>query len=443
MSHIDLASRYPGIFSNWRRLQQRTRRLQPHIPITTTGVLILIASLAALRGFGYQRMDLVVFALTVCALSIVLVSAVMVTVTGLLLRRRLAATMNTPLPALQAEAGYANETALQLSGHSWLPMMSLEWQVVAPSRMTTRVELDPDSGQLEEIIVPGHRCLGTQVTRLFTIRDVLGLCRFSWRMTQPMSLMVLPRTGNLRHLPLLRSMDSEDGIPDMRGKPEGDRMDIRRYAPGDSVRDIMWRVYARNRHLNVRLPEKSMFQADRTLAYLLSGESDEAAAGVARFAVTNGALGDTWIFGADGSPEVSRTANAALPLICGSWQAAGRSDKPGNNGSLDHFLHSQAGNQAACIVFAPALTGAWVQALSTTMRKFTGPFTVVLATDDLSQQTSAPWWQRLLFEPDYQQYGSGLTELQSLAAKLTGAGARVLIVDRQSGQTFDQGLKRV
>ena len=93
MSHIDLASRYPGIFSNWRRLQQRTRRLQPHIPITTTGVLILIASLAALRGFGYQRMDLVVFALTVCALSIVLVSAVMVTVTGLLLCRRLAATM--------------------------------------------------------------------------------------------------------------------------------------------------------------------------------------------------------------------------------------------------------------------------------------------------------------------------------------------------------------
>ena len=198
----------------------------------------------------------------------------------------------------------------------------------------------------------------------------------------------------------------------------------------------MWRVYARNRHLNVRLPEKSMFQAERTLAYLVAGDDDEAAAGVARFAVTQGALGSPWIFGADGSDQIARSAIAALPLIAGSRRPGKQPDY-----GLDDFLAHNGGQHSACIIFAPARSGAWVTSLYASMNRFPGPFTVVLATDDMNQSEPSPWWQRMLWQDQERKQGTQLSELRSLTGNLVRAGAQVLVVDRQSGQCFDQRLK--
>ena len=142
---------------------------------------------------------------------------------------------------------------------------------------------------------------------------MLGFSRFTWRVTQESELLALPRAGNIKSLPLLRSLTAEDGIPDPGGNPEGDRMEIRPYVPGDSVRNILWKVYARTRHLNVRLAERSVYHSSRTLAWLLSGPHDEAAAAVARVAVESGALGEDWLFGADGSPTpTSGTPNVIM-----------------------------------------------------------------------------------------------------------------------------------
>ncbi|ALO45564.1 DUF58 domain-containing protein [Pseudohongiella spirulinae] len=421
------------------QIRHYAERLRTHFPLSMAGLLILLLALASLQGFGYQRMDLVVFALTVCALSIVLISSIMVITTGLIIRKRLRLALNSAQAPLKAEASYPNDTQFMIPGHSWLPMMTLEWRVVAPDAMHTRIRFNTDEDLLEETIVPEQRCLGGHITRLFTVRDVMGLCRFSWRMSQAAQIMILPKIGQLRALPLLRSMDAEDGIPDFRGAPQGDRMDIRRYAPGDSVRDIMWRVYARNRHLNVRLPEKSMFQSERTLAYLVSGPADEAAAGVARFAVAEGALGEPWLFSADGSSDVARTTASALPLIAGSRQP-GRTLEFG----LDAFLQQQGGQYSACIVFVPATKGSWTRSLLETLARFPGPFTIVIGIDGSTESSSPPhYWQRMLFSADKQASRSAAADLRELIALFGKVGTQVLVVDRQSGQCFDHRLKRV
>ncbi|MDP3516665.1 MAG: DUF58 domain-containing protein [Pseudohongiella sp.] len=431
------------------RMKVRVKRLFVWFPFTVAGLAVTLVCVLALRGFGYGRMDLVVFALTICGLSIVGFSLLMVTVSGLLLKPRVhKAMLAQPSPPLSAEAGFPNSSGFVLPAWSWLPLMSLDWQVVSPEGLHTINRPDTETGILEEEITPAQRCLSESVTRRFMLRDVLGLCRFSWHETQPAHWQILPLTGKLRTLPVLRSMDAEDGIPNPAGLPEGDRMDIRRYAPGDSTRDILWRVYARNRHLNVRLAERSVFYAERTLAYLITGPEDEAAAGVARFAVSHGALGSPWIFGADGSDHVANTASSALPLIAGSR-------KPGqqNPYGLEEFLRNQgqqsnAGAHSACIIFAPATQGPWVALLQHTLARYAGPFTIVLAADGLvndSQPSVGKTLKKLMLENAAQQTHTGVASAgaQNLMAQFSSRGAYVLLIDRQSGQSFDQRLKRV
>src|SRR5690606_20831174 len=144
-----------------------------------------------------------------------------------------------------------------------------------------------------------------------------------------------------------------------------------------SVRDIMWKAYARNRHLNVRLPERSVFHSNRTLAYLLSSPEDEAAAAVARVAVESGALGDDWLFAADGSEGATATRSDALERIAQSRAL----DGPLPYG-LDAFLQQHAGQGSLhCIVFASANSAPWLPLLRATTTRFRVRFSVVLATD--------------------------------------------------------------
>ncbi len=427
--------------------------LQERFPLTVQGCAVLIIALAALEIFGYGSMDLVVFALAVCALAIVGFSLLAVLLAGLILRYRLRVSLEAKPAASQTitvEAGYPNETGFTLPALAWLPLISLDWQIVYPDYIESRKRLNADATAWEESMVPLRRCRTASVTRRYTVSDVLGFCRFSWRVSQQQTVVALPQTGHVRNLPLLRSLTAEDGISSPSGTPQGDRMDIRRYVAGDSVRNIMWRVYARNRHLNVRLAEKSVHHSNRTLAYLLSGPDDEAAAAVARVAVESGALGEDWVFAADGSAEFATTAPAALVLIAGS-RALGEPLPCG----LDNFLQQMQSAQtdSHCIVFASASAGPWVQALRSSVSRFGGRFSIVLATDGLADEQSAAWWQRLLFRADAERRAArqgpsiadrnAVPRLSMLLAELNQFAESSLIVDRHTGLSFDQRLQRL
>ncbi len=433
--------------------------LTEHFPFTFQGLVVLLAAAVGLRVFAYGRMDLVVFALAVCAIAIVCFSLLAVLLGGFVLRRTLhAKSVEYAVPVasdhnkqpVSMEAGYPNETGFRLPAMAWLPLISLDWQIVFPDAMDTRNRLDAKTQIWEENIIPARRCKTAQITRLYTISDVLGFCRFSWRVTHPQELLVLPQTGLVRNLPLLRSLTAEDGISSPVGDPQGDRMEIRPYVPGDSVRNIMWTVYARTRHLNVRLAEKSVHHSNRTYAYLLSGPSDEAAAAVARVAVESGALGEDWIFGADGSEETSSNVRTALTLIAGS-RALGQPNAYG----LDRFLQQvNAPANSHCIVFASARSGPWIKSLQGSVARFGGRFSVVLATDGLTNEQPNPWWRKILFLDDIttdamgssakpHKGGAAVAQLSQLLIELGHFVESSVIVDRHTGLSFDQRLKRV
>ena len=423
--------------------------LRERFPLTTQGLAVLLIAILALQRFAYGRMDLVVFALAVCALAIVCFSTVIVLLGGLILRHQIRhqlemeALLRRHTPRIKVEAGYPNETGFRLSTMPWLPLIGVSWEVVYPDAIQSRNRLSEDETHWEEEIRPSKRCHTKEITRRYTVRDVLGFSRFSWRFTQEGELLALPQSGNIKSLPLLRSLTAEDGIPDPGGNPEGDRMEIRPYVPGDSVRNIMWKVYARNRLLNVRLAERSVFHSSRTLAYMLSSEHDEAAAAVARVALESGALGEDWLFGADGSTQSTQSIEEALELIAGSRALA----QPLPYG-LDNFLTMHAGQSSVhCIIFAGAHMSPSLDRFRASISRFNVRFSIVLATDGLVSEAPTSSWKRLLLRADKAestpQEGTQIADLSSLLTQVGQLVESTLVVDRQTGQSFDKRLNRL
>jgi len=445
----------PGPISTPAKLLRQTLTVaKDHFPLTLQGVITLVLTLLCLRFFAYGDMDLVVFALTICTLAIVGFCLLFVFFGGLILKHRIKQQLNLESTAANSqarsaykkvEAGFPNETGFTLPALALLPLVKLSWEIVHPDYIKTRTSHSGDDKWLAEEIIPSKRCFSDSITRRFTVADVLGFCQFSWRLKQEAQLVALPRTNSVKPLPLLRSLTAEDGIPNPSGDPDGDRMEIRPYVPGDSVRNIMWKVFARNRQLNVRLAEKSVFHSNRTVAYLLTSPNDEAAAAVARIALESGALGDDWAFGADGSEAPCVNLESSLIAIAKS-RAIGNTFSYG----LDNFL-SQAVDQrgAHCIVFAAAEMAPWLPPLKQTVARYQGRFSVVLATDGIIDPEKLNFWQRILFQDDKSvsaQDKRGSTSRAELAGLLTDIGQLVestLVVDRNTGFSFDHNLKKV
>jgi dienelactone hydrolase len=211
-------------------------------------------------------------------------------------------------------------------------------------------------------------------------------------------------------------------------------MEIRRYVPGDSPRHILWKIYARTGQLNVRLPERSIDPAKKTVAYLLAGEGDEASAAAARVALENGLLGVAWLFGADGNTGPLDELPAALEAIARSGSPASRGP-----GQLRAFLqHPAVRKEMHCIVFAPAQPGPWMEEVIAAGRSFGGQLTFVLGTDGAIEERPVPLWRRLLFY-DEPVPGPTRSELQGLVRTLATAGRSVLVVDRSNGRVQSSG----
>ncbi|PCJ19686.1 MAG: hypothetical protein COA96_16190 [SAR86 cluster bacterium] len=419
------------------------KKLLALFPLTLQGVITLSLSAYVLSVYGYGAMDLVVFSLAVCALTILIFSLFSAVICGILIQRKIQQRLKKlSSKPIKLEAGFPNETGFSLPAINYLPLVKLSWQIVFPDFIETRVKISHDNQLIEEV-VPIKRCKTSQVTRRFVVSDVLGFCRYSWQQVQEVSCTALPKTNTIKSLPLLRSLTAEDGIPNPSGDPDGDRMEIRPYVPGDSVRNIMWKVYARNRQLNVRLPEKSVFHSSRTVAYLLSSNNDEAAAAIARVALESGALGDDWAFGADGSETPCENVESALNAI-----AKSRAIEGSYSYGLDKFLTQAAGQSGVhCIVFAGAEFAPWVGMLRQSIARFSGRFSLVLATDGFNETKELRLWQRLLLQnaenSDGTETGGSRADLLKLLAEIGQLVESTVVVDRKTGVGFDQSLRKI
>ena len=415
-----------------KSLRQRFHSAAAAFPFTLPGLLIAAACVLSCFYFGFGKIDLILLGVGAIGLVLVGLSLVLTIVAALITRRRVRQ-LPTGKP-LSLECGYWVPTGFSLPSLWYIPFISVQWKWTEPKG---RVRCKTERGRVHEEVFPERRGHTHLVTRHFEIGDIFGLCKLSFFSQQSAEVRFLPWMGALRHMHVLRGMAAGDEISHPDGPPEGDRYDMRHYVPGDPIRFVLWKVFAKSRQLVIRTPERAISRARQTSVYLVAHEGDEPAAGAARLAIDFGAFGGDWVFGADGSSQVAKTKADAMALLA---QSAHITADEGGAG-LSHFLQTASGKMGRAIVFVPSKPGPWLARVRTAARSGSGQVQFIIGIDGLDVSPGGNRLARWAVDEqrrddDTPFANASATDLRAIIDQL---GNQVLVVDRMLGQTWTIG----
>lgn len=409
----------------WRDL--RALRWQP---LTGLGAMIAALGVLAVVGPGRGAGDLVLLTAGVAAVAVVALSALLVLVRALVLLRDLrTATATAGDERISGECERRVRTGFRLPRRAALGAADVRWSWRVPE---AGVETREEGRWLLEEVTATRRTLGHTIRRAFDVVDLFGLARVTVLHDEVRSVRFVPSRGNLRDVDLVRGLAGGDAMGHPDGSPDGDPIDLRPYAPGDPVRIILWKVYARNRELVVRTPERALSPTDRTVAYVVSGNADEPAAGAARVAVEGGTLGRDWLLGADGGGRPTKLSSEALDLLARSAAA----DLAESGAGLSGFLN-EAGRSGAsrAVVFVPATPGPWLErvAQAAAVGRADVDFLVCVDGVDFDEGgTRTAWWRAPAAEARL-----AADDLRETLRTLASTRRRVTVVDRRNGRIVD------
>ncbi|MFW6051798.1 MAG: DUF58 domain-containing protein [Myxococcota bacterium] len=410
----------------WQRLRQVGRRAADYFPLTPLGVLLTLGAAVALDRLAYGQLDLVQLVVGYGALGVGGLALVVVGLTTVGLKLAIRPVERTE--PLELETGHPATTGFSLPGLRFLPLVQVRWEW-EEGASGARVEQRARRRRLHEEVTLFDRGEIEGIRRRVVVQDAFGLVRLAIRARDPLTLRVVPRVGALGKMPVLQSFAGGEEHPHPMGLEDGDRMELRRYVPGDPARFIHWKVFGRTRRLVVRVPERALSRARRVVAYQVAGADDDATAGAARVAVQTGALGGDWTFSADGTEQDARNVADALERIVRSVEARHR----GAAGLRDFLARAERQGPASAVVFAPPSFGPWVERVVAVGRARQGRMRVVIAVDGLRAMDASPWWRRLIVS-DPPAEGAPVAELEGVVRALEGVGCEVVLLDRVTGR---------
>jgi uncharacterized protein (DUF58 family) len=407
-----------------RRFVTRAREL---CPLTLRGFALIALSLLGLRYYGFQALDAVWYVTGLGLLALTLVMTLTVLAGALRLKLALRS-HDVHAVALGCETRREVPSGFSLpSLRIWL---FLDLRIVLREPLQASAREQRDGGRIQEQVRFGDHGEVRQIARTLIVSDVFGLASLGLRRTDSAEVDVLPHAGALRSLPLLRSLSGGDDVPHPMGIEQGDRLELRRYAPGDPARFIHWKVYARTQKLVVRMPERALARAERVAAYLVAGPADAASAAAARVALEEGAFGGDFRFAADGTPTPSREVSASLVALRRSSAVRGRSGE-----GLSAFLRElDREGPSSLVLFVPAAEGPWVEQLGGVLSKQKRNARVVIGVDGITQEQTT-WFARVALLPA-SSARVPLASLRNLIAAYRRYGADVVVLDRESGRVL-------
>jgi hypothetical protein len=410
----------------WRRLMQGAWAVLGWVPVTPLGLGTAVALAALIKWVAVPRQDQVLWTLAIGGLVYQAAAILAVLVTGLWLRLRPQGTSTGPMTA---EAGAPFQTGYSPGLATWNPLTRVEITWVAAKDAVVQL-VSRRFKTVEEVTARGRMTAG-RVERRFIVGDIAHLARVRFVWGRDESITVRPSRGAAGRLNPAAQFVSGDQIGHPEGKPEGELIEMRRYTPGDPLKLVLWKLYARTGRLMVRTPERSFSLTEATRAYLVAGAGDEAAAGIARAWVEAGGLGVGSAFGADGRPGSARTAIDALDRVVHSVTARDR----GAEGLAEFLVEGDRSGVRGCILFVPSCPGGWVDATVAAIGGRRGAIRVSVGVDGLRHRGAASRAVRLLTRRD-DGPEADVDKVMEVVERLASAGAEVCVIDRSSGRTF-------
>ncbi|MFO0746376.1 MAG: DUF58 domain-containing protein [Myxococcota bacterium] len=413
-----------------RTFGQLVGRVRDYFPLTTLGVV-----LAAIGAVGYfvvaeNTADFIVMAISLVLLALVGVSLFFVLVFwpifAAVVRKR-----PSGLPE-SLTVGIPYQTAFLCPRLPWVPLVQvgLDWDEPDAVDVETRA----DGSAWVETVTPRERGRFESIVRRFTLRDVFGFAevRFTRRWVSPLRIQPVPGRADLT-LAIRRATD--DGYSHPSGQPLGELVEMRRYAHGDPVRHILWKVYARSRRLMVREPERAIAPKPAMVGFFVAGRGDEASASTARLFLEQGLLGHDFVFAAEGAARPTSKVGEAIEQVIES-----RAFRDSGADSLAPLLRSvDRGRLDNLVVFAPGADGVWVEKLVAASRRLPMPPMVVMTIDGQIEAKKGSRLSRLLFAPkDDVANRRALREVPVIHDRLRQAGMELRVIHRASGARLDQ-----
>lgn len=427
----------------WRRyFRSWVRALIGVFPFTRTGLAFLLLFGVVLWVYGVLVRDLV---LLIAGLggALILATLLLCTVLAALVmffRTRKASTSGD----LDLDTGVPQPTGFRLRRPRGIPFAVADWQWVndGGGETAARVELENEGVFLVEMASPARRCVVKRVVRRFAVRDLFGLTEISWRRTEDLLLRVLPYRGMLSQMPPPAGMAEGDDLSDPYAEPKGDRVEMRQYAPGDPLRMVLWKVYARTGKMMVRTPERSVAERKRGCAYLVTSPKDDATAAAARVCIDRGLLGDDWCFGADGVDREARDDREAAYEIIARSGEAGPSERASRLASFLTLRESEG--YQFCLLFIPPDEGSWEAVAAQTAATATMRVQVLTAAGEiLADGTTgggiAEVVKRWLIKPDDRD-GVSVEEIRGRADAVKGLANELIVIERNSGRALSDIL---
>jgi len=406
----------------WRRLVQAWDL----VPIRLPGIVLLVGALLVALRFSRDEADYLLYPAGLAAAGLVVLCSLSVAVAALVLGR---AVRRSPAGVPETfETTQPTRTTFRCPRLGRWPIVEVRVDWAAPAGVT--VELDPHGRELEEVVIARERGRHTRIVRRITVEDVFGLARVRFRVGWDQPLCIMPASAAAA-AELAASYARGDSFSSPSGAIEGDLVEMRRYGPGDPLRHVLWKTFARTRRLLVRMPERAIAPQPITVAFLIAGAGDEPSAAAARLYLERGLLGPEFTFAADGATRTTSDTREALDQIVDS--AAAR----GYDGQALEMLAGRVEESrlSSCIVFAPPVDGPWRARVAAFSRRLPAPATVVIGVEGVAAPRRGRLARLLVV-------GNGARgahdEVGTLRAALEADGLRVQVLHRQSGQILGE-----
>ena len=274
-------------------------------PLTLRGACFLVGSAILLFMAYTLSFDHVLRVYALGALVLVVLSVLQVLVVAAVYQLRVRA--HDSLPPLSAFCGQNTPTGFMLPFPAFLGV-EVKWR----TPLTGDVWFE-DGQECVRFLCRGKAEL---IQRVITVKDFFGLASIAMTNDEVRTVEVSPaqvEPYEQWHSPVDPSSGEELSA---KGRPEGDRYDIREYRQGDSIKYVLWKLTAKRGGARIYVRTQEIVESVRNAYFFLAGAGDDQIAEFCDYLLRTGSLGSNDMFRCssdqDGDPTDLESARLRL-----------------------------------------------------------------------------------------------------------------------------------